>query len=76
MPQSWRVRWDAGYFRHLFMDDPAGGARVLLEAAELPDAPYWLRTLAAASEESKAPWRARVLRGSSGSRSTTRPRLR
>lgn len=54
MPQSWRIRWDAGYFRHLFMDDPAGGARILLEAAEIPEAPYWLRTLAAAMK-SKAP---------------------
>lgn len=54
MPTSWKVRWDAGYFRHLFLDDPAGGARILLEAAEIDGAPYWLRTLAAAMK-SKAP---------------------
>lgn len=54
MPTSWKVRWDAGYFRHLFLGDPSGGARILLEAAEIDGAPDWLRTLAAAMT-SKAP---------------------
>jgi len=46
LPRSWRLRQDLGYFRYLFLRDAAGGAQVLLEAAKLPGAPFWLETLA------------------------------
>jgi hypothetical protein len=46
LPRSWRIRQDLGYFRYVFLGDAKGGAQVLLEAARLPDAPFWLETLA------------------------------
>lgn len=48
VPASWRLREDLGYFRYVFLGDAAGGARVLLEAAQLPGAPFYLETLAGA----------------------------
>ena len=48
LPQSWRLRQDLGYYRYLFLGDAAGGARVLIEAARLPGAPFFLETLAGA----------------------------
>ncbi len=48
LPNSWRLRQDLGYFRYIFLNDAAGGARVLLEAAKLPGAPFFLESLAGA----------------------------
>ena len=47
LPQSWRLRQDLGFFHYLFLHDPHEAARVLLEAAEIPGAAFWLRTMAA-----------------------------
>jgi hypothetical protein len=47
-PENWKLYWDLGYFRYLFLDDPLGGAQVLLEAAEIPGSATWLKNLAAA----------------------------
>jgi hypothetical protein len=46
-PQNWRLRKELAYFHFLFKGDARTAARVLLEAAELPGAAYWLRTMAA-----------------------------
>ncbi len=47
LPQSWRLRQDLGFFHYLFLHDAQTAARVLLEAAEIPGAAFWLRTMAA-----------------------------
>ena len=47
MPLEWRLRQDLGFFHFLYLRDAATAARVLDEAAEIPGAPFWLRTLAA-----------------------------
>ena len=47
LPQEWRLRQDLGFFHFLYLRDSASAARVLTEAAEIPGAPFWLRTLAA-----------------------------
>lgn len=47
MPYDWRLRQDLGFFHFIFLNDPDTAARVLMEAAELPGAAYWLRNLAA-----------------------------
>ena len=46
-PASWQIRQDWGFFRFFFLHDPKGAARILTDAAELPGAPFWLRTSAA-----------------------------
>lgn len=46
-PLSWRLRQDLGFFHYLFLHDANRASAVLLEAAEIPGAPYWLRTFAA-----------------------------
>lgn len=46
-PNNWRLRKELGYFYFLFLDDPHTAARILMEAAEIPGAAYWLRTMAA-----------------------------
>lgn len=46
-PQNWRLRKELGYFYFVFLDDAQEAARHLLAAAELPEAPLWLRTMAA-----------------------------
>jgi len=46
-PENWRLRKELAYFHYLFKHDAQTAARILLEAAELPGAAYWLRTLAA-----------------------------
>jgi hypothetical protein len=46
LPNSWRIRQDLGYFRYVFLGDATGGAKVLLDAARLPGAPFWLESLA------------------------------
>jgi len=48
-PRSWRLRQDLGFFYYLFLHDPDRASKVLLEAAELPGAAFWLRTMAADS---------------------------
>jgi hypothetical protein len=46
-PLNWRLRKELGYFHYVFLHDPQQAARVLLEAAEIPGAADWLRTMAA-----------------------------
>jgi hypothetical protein len=47
LPHSWRLRQDLGFFHYLFLHDAEGAAAILNQAADLPGAPFWLRTLAA-----------------------------
>jgi hypothetical protein len=47
LPSSWRLRQDLGFFHFVFLKDPHTAARILAEAAEMPGAAFWLRTLAA-----------------------------
>ncbi len=47
LPRSWRLRQDLGFFHYLFLDNPQGAAAILQEAAALPGAALWLKTLAA-----------------------------
>jgi hypothetical protein len=47
LPGNWRLRQDLGFFTFLFMHDSQRAARILDEAANLPGAAFWLRTLAA-----------------------------
>jgi len=45
-PRQWQLRWELGFLRYLYQEDPEGAATILLEASDLPDAPYWLETMA------------------------------
>ena len=45
-PESWKLRWDLGYFKYFFLNDTEGAVATLLAASELPGAPDWLKTLA------------------------------
>jgi hypothetical protein len=47
MPDSWRLRQELGFFHFFFLNDARTASEILLEAAEIPGAPYWLRSLAA-----------------------------
>jgi hypothetical protein len=47
MPESWRLRQYLGFFHFLYLQDARRAAAILDEAAELPGAAFWLRTLAA-----------------------------
>jgi hypothetical protein len=47
LPTSWRLRQDLGFFTYIFLRDSVRAAQILNEAADLPGAAYWLRTLAA-----------------------------
>jgi len=47
LPHSWRLRQDLGFFHFLFLHDPHRAAEILFEAAEMPGAAFWLKTLAA-----------------------------
>ncbi len=47
LPTHWRLRQDLGFFYYLYLHDAASAARILNEAADLPGAAFWLRTLAA-----------------------------
>jgi hypothetical protein len=47
LPGLWRLRQNLGFFRFLYQGDARGAAAELEEAAALPGAAYWLRTLAA-----------------------------
>jgi len=64
LPESWRLRQDLAFFHYIFLNDAETAARVLLAAAEIPGAAFWLRTMAAdlaASggnrEDSRRMWR-------------------
>ena len=47
LPASWRLRQDLGFFHHIYLKDSQRAAAILLEAAAIPGAAFWLRTLAA-----------------------------
>ncbi len=47
IPGSWRLRQDLGFFLYVYLHDSVRAAAVLNEAAEMPGAAFWLRTLAA-----------------------------
>ena len=47
LPDSWRLRQDLGFFHYIYLKDPQRAAAILLEAAEIPGAAFWLRTMAA-----------------------------
>lgn len=47
LPLSWRLRQDLGFFTFLFLRDSHRAAAILAEAAEIPGAAFWLRSLAA-----------------------------
>jgi tetratricopeptide (TPR) repeat protein len=47
LPESWRLRQHLGFFYFLYLGDARRAAAILEEAAELPGAAFWLRTLAA-----------------------------
>lgn len=47
LPHVWRLRQELGFFHFLFLRDAGAAARVLLEAADVPGAPAWLRPMAA-----------------------------
>jgi hypothetical protein len=47
LPASWRLRQDLGFFHYLYLHDAKTAASVLNEAAGIPGAPFWLRTMAA-----------------------------
>jgi hypothetical protein len=47
MPESWRLRQTLGFFHFLYLHDAHTAARILDEAAALPGAAFWLRSLAA-----------------------------
>jgi hypothetical protein len=46
-PRSWRLRQDLGFFHYIFLHDAQRASEILTEAAEVPGAPFWLRTLGA-----------------------------
>lgn len=45
-PNSWRLRQQEGYFTFFFLKDPKKAAKILFEAADMPGAPFWLKSLA------------------------------
>jgi len=47
LPGSWRLRQHLGFFHFLYLKDAHRAAAVLEEAAELPGAAFWLKSLAA-----------------------------
>jgi hypothetical protein len=47
LPRSWRLRQDLGFFYYLYLHDPDRAAAVLQDAARIPGAAFWLRSLAA-----------------------------
>jgi hypothetical protein len=46
-PAAWRLRQDLGFFHYLYMNDAVKASRVLSQAAEIPGAAYWLKSMAA-----------------------------
>ena len=64
MPHDWRLRQDLGFFHFIYRRDPQKSAEVLMDAAKLPGAAYWLQNLAAMvlaksgqRDSSRAIWR-------------------
>lgn len=47
LPESWRLKQHLGFFHFLYLGDARRSAAILEEAAQLPGAAFWLRTLAA-----------------------------
>jgi hypothetical protein len=47
LPSSWRLRWDLGSTWFFFLKDDRKAAEVFLDAAKVPGAPFWLKSLAA-----------------------------
>ena len=47
LPDSWRLRWDLGSLYFFFLHDHERAADVLLKAAKIEGAPFWLESLAA-----------------------------
>ena len=47
LPGAWRLRQDLGFFHYIYLKDAQRAAAILLEAAEVPGAAFWLRTMAA-----------------------------
>jgi tetratricopeptide (TPR) repeat protein len=60
LPDSWRLRWDLGSLYYFFLHDHERAAEVLLKAAEIEGAPFWLKNLAA------------TMLGNAGDRATAR----
>lgn len=46
-PRSWFILQNLGFFTYFHLGDARRAAEVLLEAARLPGAPFWLETMAA-----------------------------
>jgi hypothetical protein len=46
-PDSWRLRQDLGFFHYLYLHDAVTASKVLSEAADIPGAAYWLKSMAA-----------------------------
>lgn len=46
LPLSWRLRQDLGFFHFVFLKDAKRAADILLNTAEIPGAPFWLKSLA------------------------------
>jgi hypothetical protein len=47
LPRSWRLRQDLGFFYFLYLHDADRAAAILQDAAHIPGAAFWLRSLAA-----------------------------
>jgi len=47
MPRSWRLWQTLGFFHFLYLHDAQRAAEILEEAARIPGAAFWLRSLAA-----------------------------
>jgi hypothetical protein len=47
LPRSWRLRQDYGFFHYLFLGEAEKAAAILNEAADMPEAAFWLRMMAA-----------------------------
>lgn len=47
LPTTWMLRQNLGFSLYLHMDDAKRASEVLMEAARLPGAPFWLETMAA-----------------------------
>lgn len=47
LPKAWLIRQNLGFFLYLHLGDARRASEVLMEAARLPGAPFWLETMAA-----------------------------
>jgi hypothetical protein len=47
LPRAWFLQQLRGFFAYFYLDDAERAAASLKEAASLPDAPFWLHTMAA-----------------------------